>query len=452
MKYRSTIVILIILFSASILIQNVFAAVTAEEAEKLKTTLTPLGAERAGNEDGTIPPWDGGYTEVPPGYKSGDVRPDPFADEKPLFSITAQNMDKYANKLSFGMQALFKKFPDYRMDVYPSHRTAAAPQYVYDATFKDATRAKTSEDNSVVLNAYNGIPFPIPQNGYEAIWNHILAWRGLATYMQFRNYIITSNGKIVLTAEAKEHEQYPYYRNDKTYEEWNKKFWFFRQIQTAPPFKSGETLLAHDDMGDMGRQNWQYLVGQRRVRRAPSVAYDTPDFINSGHNFFDEVFVFNGRLDRYDWKLIGKKELFIPYNCNGFFQHKDKEVLGEHFLNPDYVRWELHRVWVVEATLAPGKRHAVAKRLFYLDEDFWRAVMSDGWDGKMQMWRAIISLPVIAMEYPAILNFTQAVYNIQTGAYGVNILVNEMSPQFQSVPPRPETFFSPDALSGIGIR
>jgi hypothetical protein len=205
-------------------------------------------------------------------------------------------------------------------------------------------------------------------------------------------------------------------------------------------------------MGINGRQNWQYLVGQRRVRRAPSVAYDTPDFINSGHNFFDEVFVFNGRLDRYDFKLVGKKEIYIPYNCNGFVARKDKEAVASHFLNPDYVRWELHRAWVVQADLRKGKRHALAKRVFYLDEDNWRAILADGWDGQGQLWHSTVSLPTIVSELPAVINYIQAVYNVQTGAYGVNMMYNGVKPKIQQIEPKPDSFFSPENLAATGIR
>ena len=59
--------------------------------------------------------------------KPGGKRGDPFKDDKPLFSITAQNLDKYADKLADGTKAMFKKYPDYRIDVYPTRRTAAAP-------------------------------------------------------------------------------------------------------------------------------------------------------------------------------------------------------------------------------------------------------------------------------------------------------------------------------------
>src|SRR6185503_18298037 len=140
------------------------AAVSAHEAAKLKSTLTPVGAEKAGNKASTIPAWDGGLAKAPPGYKNGDVRPDPYADEKPVLSINAKNMVQYADKLTDGVQALMKKYPDFRIDVYPTHRTAAAPQSVYDNTFRNATQAKTVDGGHGVEGAWGGIPFPIPKD------------------------------------------------------------------------------------------------------------------------------------------------------------------------------------------------------------------------------------------------------------------------------------------------
>jgi Protein of unknown function (DUF1329) len=453
MKRKATILVILIL-SILALFQRVFAAVTPEEAAKLNSTLTPLGAVKAGNADGTIPAWEGGYTTVPPGYKSGDKRPDPFAGEKLLFSITAENMDKYADKLSEGAKALLKKYPTFRLDVYPTHRTAAAPQFVYDNTFKNATRAKATNNGLSIEGAYGGIPFPIPKDGFEVMWNHLLSFRGVSTSVPFRNYLTMADGKTVLVVEAEDQEQFPYYQNDIPMEKWNGDFFLFRQVQTAPPFKAGETILARDpvDMYGKGRQAWQYLVGQRRTRRAPSIAYDTPDFVSSGHNYFDEVFMFNGALDRYDWKLIEKKEMYIPYNCNKFYLQKDIDLMKDQHINPDNVRWELHRVYVVEATLAPGKRHVVEKRRMYIDEDSWWTVLYDGWDAQGQLWRSTVSLPLLAMELPAIVPVSMFVHNLQTGAICSTIITNEMPVQLQSIPPRPDSFFTPDALSGSGIR
>ena len=104
------------------------AGVTVEDANLLKAKLTPVGAERAGNPDGTIPAWTGGYTTPAPGWREGQNRPDPFAHEKPLFAITPANVSSYADRLPEGARELFRRHADYRMDVYPTHRSAAFPR------------------------------------------------------------------------------------------------------------------------------------------------------------------------------------------------------------------------------------------------------------------------------------------------------------------------------------
>ncbi|MGH8334730.1 MAG: DUF1329 domain-containing protein, partial [Pseudomonas fluorescens] len=118
------------------------AAVSSAEAQALKSSLTPLGAERAGNADGSIPAWTGGFTQVPAGFQEGHRAFDPFKDDKPLYSVTAANMSQYADKLTDGVKQLLKDNPQtFKLDVYPTRRTAAAPQWIYDNTFKNATQA-----------------------------------------------------------------------------------------------------------------------------------------------------------------------------------------------------------------------------------------------------------------------------------------------------------------------
>lgn len=433
--------------------QVAVAAVSAEEAAKLKTTLTPLGAEKAGNKDGTIPAWDGGFTKAPAGYKSGDPRPDPFASEKPLVSISAKNMDQYADLLSEGVKALMKKYPTYRIDVYPTHRTAAAPQWYYDNTLRNATHAKTTAGGISLENACGGVPFPIPKDGYEVMWNHLLAWKGEANKLHFRSFVVPSDGKPVMAGEAINEQNFPY--SFKTAcEGFNGDYWDVSQITVGPPFKAGETILIRDavDQQGKGRQAWQYLVGQRRVRRAPTIAYDTPDSVNSGSNYFDEAFVFLGGLDRFEWKLIGKKELFIPYNSNGFWLKKPEEVLGAQHINPDHMRWERHRVWVVEANLAPGKRNVIPKRRFYIDEDTWNAVLYDGYDAQGQFWHTSFSLPIVAFELPGTVTQTFSVYNLLGNSYNLTALPSGMDYQFKQVQPFPESYFTPEAMASRGVR
>src|SRR5438552_2753331 len=308
------------------------AAVSAQEAATLKTTLTPVGAERAGNKDGSIPPWEGGYP-ADASYNSATI-PDLFDKDKPLFTITQQNVAQYADKLTEGTQGLLKKYPSFKVRVYPTHRTAAAPQWVYDNTFKNATRAKTKDSGLWIEGAYGGIPFPIPKDGYEAMWNHLLAWVGSSTSIIYQNWVGLPDGRRVLTAKGYNLVQYPYYDPKGSLESFKGAYELLRVAQTDPPYKSGEQVLAIDYI-DQPRQAWQYLSGQRRVRKGPTIGYDTPDDITGGQMGFDEAFIFWGPIDRYEWKLVGKKEIFIPYNTAKLHAAPVDQQFGPVSLNPD---------------------------------------------------------------------------------------------------------------------
>jgi hypothetical protein len=430
------------------------AGVTAEEAAKLKTTLTPLGAERSGNAAGTIPAWTGEPTALP-GYKAGGRRPDPFANEKPLYSITAQNLAQHVAKLTDGQQALFKKYPAYRIDVYPTHRTAMAPQWVYDNTLRNATRANTAKNGLALEGAYGGVPFPIPKTGQEALWNHLLSWQGEALRWNFNTYIVTADGKRVMASDSVVDLNFPYYAKEGSLESAKGDYQYLRLITNGPAQKAGEALLIRDslDLVDVGRQSWQYLTGQRRVRKLPNALYDTPSFVTSGVSNFDEIFLFSGPFDRYEWKLAGKKEMLVPYNANRIFTaDKDEAVMTERFLNPDAVRWELHRVWVLEGTLGAGKRHVMPRRQLYLDEDTWLALLEDGWDAKGQLWKTFWYLNIVAPDMPGLAAGPFGHYNLQTGDWIANNMMNQKSEQIRFVPRRPDNFFTPDALAGEGVR
>ena len=431
-----------------------FAAVGADEAAKLKTTLTPLGAEKAGNKDGSIPAWTGGYTKAPAGFKPGSVRPDFFANEKPLFTVDAKNMDKYADKLTDGVKGLLKKYPDFKLNVYPTHRSAAAPQWVYDNTAKNATRAKLIDNGFGVDGAYGGTPFPIPQNGNEAMWNHVLAWQGENLTHPSLCWLVTGKGTVSLVSQGEQNKLTPYYAKNGSLESYKGMHLFGRYVQSAPASKAGEAILAHETSSAANQRGiWQYLVGQRRVRRAPSVSYDTPDSVTSGMGFFDEAFMQFGPWDHHEYKLVGKKEVLIPYNNNKAAAAKPEDLIGKSFLNPEQVRWELHRVWEIEANLAPGKRHVVAKRKYYLDEDSWQIILFDGWDAQGQLWRTSYTLTVLAPEVPALYGGVYwGTYNLQTGGYYLNAASNGLSRQVGPAPQLTEKFFTPEALANLGAR
>jgi hypothetical protein len=430
-----------------------YGAVSPEEAAKLKTDLTPMGAEKAGNKAGTIPAWDGGYTKVPAGFKQGDPRVDPFASEKPVVSISAKNADQYADKLSDGVKAMMKKWPEFRIDVYPTHRTAALPQWAYENTFKNATQCKTTDGGLSIEGCYGGIPFPIPKDGNELMWNHLLSWKGQAHKMLSQVYVVPSDGKPTMASDLLDESQYPYWFEDGSLKTFNGDYWAAMVTTYGPPFKAGESFLFRDTVdGTKGRQAWQYLVGQRRTRKAPTLGYDTPDSVTSGVNYYDEAFVFMGGLDRYEWKIVGKKELYIPYNSNRSWLVKAADLIGPHFVNPDHMRWELHRVWIVDATLVSGKRHVITKRRLYLDEDTYNAVLCDSWDAQGQLWHTSFALPMVMPDLPGTIYQSWGLYNLIGNTYEFDGFPGEKDYQYKQVKPWPASYFTPDSLTANGTR
>lgn len=432
-----------------------FAKVSPEEAAKLKTELTPLGGIRAGNADGSIPAWDGGYTKVPAGYKSGEPRMDPFANEKPLFTITAANMAQYADKLTEGQKALLKKHKDYYIAVYPTHRTAAAPQWVYDNTAKNAVNCEASDGGYSIRNCYGGLPFPIPKSGAEVLWNHLIRWRGEATDSVFRDYITTGSGSITLASENRNRFNFPMYFKGGSSQsfsaDWNGNFQQAYSVTKAPPIKAGFAFILLDNVDvKTGRQAWQYLTGQRRVRRAPTFAYDTPNPVTSAVDFIDEPFVLLGHFDKYSVKLIGKKEIYIPYNNNGAFLVKDKDLVGPYFWNPKHVRHELHRVWVVEATLREGQRHVVPKKVFYLDEDTGNGAWMDGYDANGQLWHINVGAQTVMFEYPGTFLENFQTIDIIKNSYS-SVIWNETRPQWKMMPPWPAKAMTPENMAAEAL-
>lgn len=429
-----------------------YAAVAADEAAKLKSTLTPFGAEKAGNADGSIPAWTGGYTTAIPGFRNGGRRGDPFASEKPLYSITADNLAQHAARLTEGTQALLKKYPkSFRVDVYKTHRTAAAPQWVYDATFKNATSARL--EGEVVKGAFGGIPFPIPKSGKEIVANNELHWRGEAWQNDFRGYLGTASGQRVLSVEGLGEWQMPYYAQGQE-DKFGGDYWLIRLVNSGPPVRAGEAITGRQNLDQDKTQVWVYLTGQRRVRKLPNACCDTPTPASAGVASFDEVDVLSGRTDRFDWKIVGKQEMLIPYNSNRLHvPAKDSDVLMANHLNPDHVRWELHRVWIVESTLKPGQRHQAPRSRYYIDEDTWVAVLGDRWDANGQLWKTLWAHPVVMPDLPATTPQQQWGFNdLLSGAWYASGVVNERSTQYKVVPRRADSFFTGEAMAGEGVR
>jgi len=434
-----------------------FAAVPADEARQLGTTLTSVGAEKAANRDGTIPAYTGPIA-APANYQKGaTLRPDPFADEKPRLVITKKDVAAQGDKLTEGTKQLLERYDTMRLDVYRTHRTVGVPQRVIDNTVKNATGAKAIEGGLAVENALPGYPFPIPKSGAEVMWNHLLRYSGLGyDGSRYENWNVDSAGVATLAVAADAFWAWPIYDAKKTDAiSGSEPYWYNKLLYVGPARRNGEALLIIDSVNPLQqpRRAWQYLPGQRRVRRAPDLAYDTPNPGSAGAGTYDDVSVFNGAIDRYDWKLVGKKEMYVPYSSYRLTYHKPtSDITKPHHLNPDLVRWELHRVWVVEGTLKPDKRHIYSKRVFYVDEDSWTALASDEYDARGQLYRSSFAFQSFSYDVQAPFADTFVIYDFSSGAYNITGLFGTYGGlKYMTELPR-DSAWTADALAGAGVR
>lgn len=440
---------------AAMLASVAHAETSAAEAAKLGTSLTLLGAERAANKAGTIPAWEGGLTRPAAGFKRGDHYPDPFASDKILFSINSANLAQYRDKLSAGQIALLNKYPDWKMNVYPTHRSATYPQKTLEQSRDNATRASLVSGGVGVVGTTSGIPFPLPQTGTEAIWNALLRYRGDTYLAAWSQAAVTRDGGY--TPVRFEYEYDYHYgsltKSDKAREP--NKLLNFLQTVTAPARLAGQVLLIHEPVDQLKqpRTAWVYNPGQRRVRLAPNVAYDNPGTAADGLRTNDDFGMYNGATDRYDWKLLGKRELFVPYNSYRLSGNtlKTADVLRAGHLNPDATRYELHRVWVVEATLKPGASHLYKKRVFYIDEDSWAILVTDKYDARDQLWRVAEQHSINYSDVPMFFGTVEVHHDLQSGRYIALGLRNEEPRVYEPVTRRPSDF-TPQGLRGLGTR
>ncbi|WP_303879498.1 DUF1329 domain-containing protein [Stutzerimonas kunmingensis] len=440
----------------SLLASSVMAAVSPEEAAKLGTSLTPLGAEKAGNADGSIPEWTGGLKTDAAPLKNGHLT-NPFKDEQPKFVITAQNAEQYKDKLTAGQMAMFKRYPEtYKIRVFPTHRSVAVPDEIYEAAKKSAVNTELVEGGNGIANFTDSryYAFPIPKNGLEVVWNHITRYRGGNVRRNIVQATPQTNGSYTMV-HFEDEVAFPLGMTDLDPERAKNALLFFKQRVTAPSRLAGNVLLVHDSLDQVKepRQAWIYNAGQRRVRRAPQVAYDGPGTASDGMRTTDNFDMFSGAPDRYDWKLIGKKELYIPYNSYEIASSELKydDVIKAGHVNQDLARYELHRVWEIEATLKSGERNIYAKRRFFVDEDSWTIVQSELYDGRGQLWRVgeAHSLQYYQHKVPAYA--FEALYDIISGRYIAIGMSNEEKPHEYGYRASARDF-TPAALRNAGVR
>jgi hypothetical protein len=423
-----------------------FATATAEEAAKLCKELTCIGGEMGPNKDGSIPKWSGpaNFTEEQKKYTPGDLeklrKGDPKQIEelltkqagadaqKILVTITAQNVAQYADKLTEGQKVMFKTYPDYKMNVYRSFRTAFYPDDIYKWTAVNATKARL-EGTDGVKDAQLGFPYPIPKSGAEPIWNHKMKFRGSAARRFNNQAIVKPDGSYTIT-KLTEDVKFKYSNLADPPKPGAAPLLLYYLSETiSPPRVAGTLTLVHEtaDQTVGGRAAWIYSPGLGRVNRAPDVGYDNPAVGTDNEQYNDQVDVFNGSLDRYNWKLIGKKEKYIAYNSYliNSPRVKYKDIIRPYHINQDLARYELHRVWVVEATLRPGLRHNFAKRMFYLDEDSWSIAAVDCYDARGNLWKIQEAHLLTAPFVPTVTGVPEIIYDLQSKRYFTTAMVNE---------------------------
>jgi hypothetical protein len=439
------------------------AAILAAGALALPATaaeLTPMGAEQAGNAAGTIPAWDGGIKSAAdagaPGFKPGGHHPDPYGGDKPLYKIDATNLSKYAANLTAGHKALLNAYKgSYFLNVYPSHRSAAFPQRIYDAVKANGASAKLTGSGNGVTGAIGGPPFPQPKSGVEVIWNHILRYRVDKAERVIGQAAVTRGGSYNMV-KLRDQTYVGYALPGATEAALDNVILYFIQETIAPARLAGEILLVHEtlDQTKEQRKAWLYNPGQRRVRRAPNVAFDNPGTASDGLRTSDQFDIYNGSPERYDWKLVGKQEIVVPYNAYALHSNKlkDGDILKPLHINQQHARYELHRVWVVDATLKPGQRHIYKRRTFYVDEDSWQILVVDCYDNRDQLWRIQEGHSINYYDVPTFWTTLELTYDLQAGRYLALGLDNEEPMTVNFSPRLTAADFTPAAIANRGTR
>ena len=454
--------IAIALLTGSLITAPVLGKVSPEEAAKLGTELTPVGADPSGNADGSIPAYTGSMKGLPDGLEyggPGTPYPDPYAGDPVLFSVNANNMGEHAEFLSPGLKAMLEAYPEtFRIDVYPTHRDGAYyDKYVERLKF-NAVNAELQNGDDGIRGFTGSVAFPIPKNGAEVMWNTRTSGPNYTLGGVYSDIAVFSNGtrserRSTLTSE------YPYANPDNPVGMLEDELgvWAANVLtEVHLPVRDKGTITSVFEPYDYitnAREAWRYLPGSRRVRRAPTIGYDTPDG-PGGLITVDDTLGFNGAMDRFEWTLLGKQELYVPFHNYAFDEQglSYDTLLTPFHANPDYVRYEKRRMWVVEANLREGKRHIYGKRRFYVDEDSWNITMTENYDGRDELWKVVLINNIYEYNVQGYVNRAMAFHELRAGAYIIIRLVNDSEPLDYTIAPKGEAWYGPTSIRKMGRR
>ena len=396
--------------------------------------LTPIGAERGANEAGTIPEWTGGLTRPPKEYTEGGYHPDPFQDDNIKFTISEKNLSDHGAKLTELQKALLAKYPGkFVINVFPTRRSCAYPEFIYKATAKNAKTAKVIDQGYGFSGASAGFPFPQPESAFEVLFNHETSYFGLRYSAKISGGTMNPNGTFTRTVRQDRRLAF-YHQPDYSSAELDNRYFVWRGEWTDPPLATGQSFSATNTINQVKQPRFGFMWNPDTQRVIPvtpsSFSYTAPMMTSQGMRISDDMFLFNGAPDQYDWKLIGKKEIYIPYNSYAATNPKLKlnDLLQPEFLNPNHIRYELHRVWVIEGELKPGKSHKYARRTLYFDEDSWIAVASDLFDQNNVLTHGQFGFIKNYYEHPACIQDFDVLYELGSGRYNVDNLKLEYGP------------------------
>ncbi|MCL5042283.1 MAG: DUF1329 domain-containing protein [Gammaproteobacteria bacterium] len=428
----------------------------ANSPDELGRSLTPMGAERAGNAAGTIPEWTGGLPTDAAPLRNGTFMGNPYADDQPLFEITADNYRDYEDQLAPGQVALFQRYPEtFRMPVYESRRSVALPDAINEAAAYNARNASLVEGGNGVSNYQLAHAFPLPDNGLEVIWNHITRYRGDSMQRVVVQATPQVNGSYTLVRFIEEYVM-PNALTDFQPGQHDNILYYFKQQVTDPGRLAGNVLMVHETIDQVAtpRNAWVYNAGQRRVRRAPQVSYDGPGTAADGMRTSDNLDMYNGAPDRYEWDLVGKREMLIAYNSYGLGSPdlRYDDIIGAGHLNPEHTRYELHRVWEVKAEVKPEYRHIYATRHFFIDEDSWQAAHIDHYDARGTLWR-VAEAHAMHRYNSQVAGYTaETLYDLIAGRYLVMGLNNQERSDYDYSYRTNSNDFTAAALRQSGVR